>query len=70
MPSSQEAFIRTKLVKLDAKDVVLVRMSLWSVILVKVQRTAGLVHTVRSMCPRRMFVFALASPCADVFFFF
>ena len=68
MPSSQEAFIKTKLVKLDTKDVVLVRMSLWSVILVKVQPTAGLVHTVRSMRPRRMFVFALASCCVDVVF--
>ena len=38
-----------KLVKLDAKDVVLVRLSLWSVTLVKVQLTAGLVHTERSM---------------------
>ena len=59
MPSSQGAFIRTKLVKVDAKDVVLVRLSLWSVTLVKVQLTAGLVHTVRSLCPRRMFVFLL-----------
>ena len=37
------------MVKLDAKDVVLVRLSLWSVTLVKAQLTAGLVHTVRSM---------------------
>ena len=59
MPSSQEAFIRTKLVKLDAKDVVLVRLSLWSVTLVEVHRTAGLVHTVRSLCPRRIFAVPL-----------
>ena len=45
----QEVSTKTKWGRSNAKDAVLVRLSPWNVFLVKVQLTAGLVHTVSSM---------------------